>query len=128
MTEYTKDKSKKERTISIQNVKRVEIYNKENPLGATYERIRAIGDLPYLVVRKNFDCYCENKNHSISKSAYRWALNDLIELRKLEPLNDKHCIDNNKKKYKINDIVSEIESCVNSIYNITDKGYIVNLK
>ena len=127
MTEYTKDKSKKERTISIQNVKRVEIYNKENPLGATYERIRAIGDLPYLAVRKNFDCYI-NWSKPYSNKALIWALNDLIELRKLEPLNDKHCIDNNKKKYKINDIVSEIESCVNSIYNITDKGYIVNLK
>lgn len=127
MTEYTKDTSKKERTISIQNVKRVEIYNKENPLGATYKSIQAIGDLPYLVVRKNFDCFVTS-NNSIFKSAYKWAFNDLIELRKLEPLNNKYCIDNNKKKYKINDIVIEIESCVNSIYNITDKKYILELK
>lgn len=127
MTEYTKDTSKKERTISIQNIKRVEIYNKENPLGATYESIQAIGDLPYLVVRKNFDCFVTS-NNSIFKSAYKWAFNDLIELRKLEPLNNKYCIDNNKKKYKINDIVIEIESCVNSIYNITDKKYILELK
>lgn len=128
MTEYTKDTSKKERTISIQNIKRVEIYNKENPLGATYERIQAIGDLPYLVVRKNFDCYCENKKHSIFKSAYKWALNDLIELRQLKVLNDKYLIDKNNKKYKTTDIFNEIESCVNSIYEITDKGYIVKLQ
>lgn len=128
MTEYTKDTSKKERIISIQNIKRVEIYNKENPLGATYESIQAIGDLPYLAVRKNFDCYCENKNHSIFKSAYKWALNDLIELRQLKVLNDKYLIDKNNKKYKIADIINEIESCVNSIYEITDKGYIVKLQ
>lgn len=127
MTEYTKNTSKKERTISIQNIKRIEIYNKENPLGATRESIRATGDLTYFVVRKNFDCFITS-NNSIFKSAYKWAFNDLIESRKLEPLNDKYYIDNNKKKYKINDIVMEIESCVNSIYNITDKKYILELK
>ena len=51
-----------------------------------------------------------------------------MELRKLEPLNDKYFIDDNKKKYKIKDIVNEIENCTNSIYEITEKNYIIALK
>lgn len=124
---YTEDTSKKEREMIINNIKRVEIYNKENPLGATRESIKAIGDFTYFVVRKNFDCFITS-NNAIFKSAYKWAFNDLIELRKLEPLNDKYFIDDNKKKYKINDITTEIKSCVDSIYNITDKKYILELK
>lgn len=127
MTEYTKDTSKKERTILIQNIKRVEIYNKENPLGATYERIRAIGDLPYLVVRKNFDCYI-NWSKPYSNKALIWALNDLIDLRELKELNDKYFIDRKGKKVKIIELKKELTSCINSIYEITDKKYILNLK
>ena len=125
---YTEDTSKKEREMTINNIKRVEIYNKENPLGATQESIRAIGDFTYFVVRKNFDCYALKSNHPIKNSAYNWAFNDLMELRKLEPLNDKYFIDDNKKKYKIKDIVNEIENCTNSIYEITEKNYIIALK
>ena len=125
---YTEDTSKKEREMTINNIKRVEIYNKETPLRATQESIRAIGDFTYFVVRKNFDCYALKSNHPIKNSAYNWAFNDLMELRKLEPLNDKYFIDDNKKKYKIKDIVNEIENCTNSIYEITEKNYIIGLK
>ena len=125
---YTEDTSKKEREIIISNIKRVEIYNKQKPLGATLESIRATGDFIYYVVRKNFDCYCTNKNHPISNNAYNWAFNDLMELRKLEPLNEKYFIDEDKKKYKIKDIEHELESCVHSIYEITEKNYIIELK
>lgn len=125
---YTEDTNKKEREMTINNIKRVEIYNKENPLGATRESIRAIGDFTYFVVRKNFDCYALKSNHPIKNSAYNWAFNDLMELRKLEPLNDKYFIDDNKKKYKIKDIVNEIKNCANSIYEITEKKYIIALK
>lgn len=125
---YTENTSKKEREIIISNIKRVEIYNKEKPLGATLESIRATGDFIYYVARKNFDCYCTNKNHPISNNAYNWAFNDLMELRKLEPLNEKYFIDEDKKKYKIKDIEHELESCVHSIYGITEKNYIIELK
>lgn len=124
---YTEDTSKKEREMTINNIKRVEIYNKENPLGATQESIRAIGDFTYFVVRKNFDCFITS-NNAIFKSAYKWAFNDLIELRKLEPLNNKYFIDTNKKKYKIKDIENELESCIHAIYEITEKNYIIELR
>lgn len=124
---YTEDTSKKEREMTINNIKRVEIYNKENPLGATQESIRAIGDFTYFVVRKNFDCFITS-NNAIFKSAYKWAFNDLIELRKLEPLNNKYFIDTNKKKYKIKDIENELESCIDAIYEITEKNYIIELR
>ena len=51
-----------------------------------------------------------------------------MELRKLEPLNDKYFIDEDKKKYKIKDIEHELESCVNAIYEITERNYIIGLK
>lgn len=124
---YTEDTSKKEREMTINNIKRVEIYNKESPLGATRESIKAIGDFTYFAVRKNFDCFITS-NNAIFRSAYKWALNDLMELRKLEPLNNKYFIDTNKKKYKIKDIENELESCVNAIYEITEKNYIIELR
>lgn len=124
---YTEDTSKKEREMTINNIKRVEIYNKETPLGATRESIKAIGDFTYFAVRKNFDCFITS-NNAIFRSAYKWALNDLMELRKLEPLNNKYFIDTNKKKYKIKDIENELESCINAIYEITEKNYIIELR
>lgn len=127
MTEYTKDISKKDRTISIQNIKRVEIYNKENPIGSTYESIKAIGDLTYYVVRKNFECYISNR-HKISNNAYLWALDDLIRERNYKHLNDKYLLDSKDKKVKINDLIEEIKSCVNEIFEITSNNYISKLK
>ena len=128
MTEYATDNSKKERIVSIKNIKRVEIYNKQKPLGTTKESIKGTGDYVYYSVRKNFDCYALKNNHPIKNSAYNWAFNDLMELRKLEPLNDKYFIDEDKKKYKIKDIEHELESCVNAIYEITERNYIIGLK
>lgn len=127
MAEYTKGTSKKERSISIQNIKRVEIYNKENPLGVPRESIRAIGDLPYLAIRKNFDCYV-NWSKPFSSKAIMWALNDLIGLRKLETFNEKYLVDEKGKKVKIIELKEELNSCINSIYEITDKRYITDLK
>lgn len=128
MTEYATDNSKKERIVSIKNIKRVEIYNKQKPLGTTKESIKGTGDYVYYSIRKNFDCYALKNNHPIKNSAYNWAFNDLMELRKLEPLNDKYFIDEDKKKYKIKDIEHELESCVHAIYEITEKNYIIGLK
>lgn len=128
LSAYAKDTSKKERTIEIQNIKRREKYNKIFPLGADLEHIELKGDDVYYVARKNFDCYCKNKKHPISNNAYRWALNDLIESRRLEVLNDKYFINNKGKKVKKIELKEEIVSCINSIYEITDKGYIINLR
>ena len=124
---YTEDTSKKEREMTINNIKRVEIYNRENPLGATLESIRAIGDFTYYAVRKNFDCYI-NWSKPFSNKAIVWALNDLIELRQLESFNDKYLIDDKGKKVKIIELKEELNSCINSIYEITDKGYIKKLR
>ena len=128
MTEYATDNSKKERIVSIKNIKRVEIYNKQKPLGTTKGSIKGTGDYVYYSIRKNFDCYALKNNHPIKNSAYNWAFNDLMELRKLEPFNDKYFIDEDKKKYKIKDIEHELESCVHAIYEITEKNYIIGLK
>lgn len=124
---YTEDTSKKEREMIINNIKRVEIYNKENPLGATRESIKAIGDFTYYVVRKNFDCYV-NWSKPYSNKASVWALNDLIKLRQLKSFNNKYLIDDKGKKVKIIELKEELNSCINSIYEITDKGYIINLR
>lgn len=124
---YTEDTSKKEREIMINNIKRVEIYNKENPLGATRESIKAIGDFTYYVVRKNFDCYV-NWSKPYSNKASVWALNDLIKSRQLKSFNNKYLIDDKGKKVKIIELKEELNSCINSIYEITDKGYIINLR
>lgn len=126
-TVYTKDISKKERNIEIQNIKRREIYNKECPLDKKQEYIKIIGDLVYYAARKNFDCFITS-NNSIFKSAYKWAFNDLIELRQLKPFNDKYFIDNFERKYKIKDIEMELISCIKAIYEITEKNYITGLK
>lgn len=125
---YTEDISKKEREIMISNIRRVEIYNKQKPLGTNKTSIKGTGDYVYYAVRKNFDCYALKGNHPIKNSAYNWAFNDLMELRKLEPFNDKYFIDNDKKRYKIKDIEIELKSCVNAIYEITERNYIIGLK
>lgn len=124
---YTKDTSKKERTIEIQNIKRKEKYNKIFPLGADLESIELKGDDVYYIARKNFECYIGNKN-KISKSAYLWSLDELIKERKYKPLNDKYLLDSKDKKIKINDLMEEIKSCVNEIFEITPNNYISKLK
>lgn len=112
-------------------IKRVEIYNKLLPIGASLEDIKVIGDIIYYAVRKNFDCYCKNKNHPISKNAYSWAFEDIYKLREykdgLDKKNNQIIIDTKGKKVNIADVQQEIESCVNAIYTMTTKGYITDL-
>ena len=124
---YTEDTSKKEREMTINNIKRVEIYNKQKPLGTTKESIKGTGDYVYYSVRKNFDCYVD-WSKPFSNKATMWALNDLIELRKLESFNEKYLKDDKGKKIKIIELKEELNSCINSIYEITDKRYITDLK
>lgn len=124
---YTEDTSKKEREMTINNIKRVEIYNKQKPLGTDKESIKGTGDYVYYSVRKNFDCYVD-WSKPFSNKATMWALNDLIELRKLESFNEKYLKDDKGKKIKIIELKEELNSCINSIYEITDKRYITDLK
>lgn len=123
---YTQDNKKKVRDNAIDNIRRVEIYNKIVEVNAPREKLELVGDYVYIAVRKNFDCYAD-KNHSISKRAYDWALNDLLELRKLEILDDKYYVDNKNKKVKRKDVLRELKNCIDSVYNVSEKNYILGL-
>lgn len=127
LSAYSKDTSKKERTIEIQNIKRREKYNKIFPLGADLEHIELKGDDVYYVGRKNFECYIGNR-HKVSDNAYLWALDDLIKERKYKPLNNKYLLDSKNKKVKIDDLMKEIKACVKEIFEITANNYITKLK
>ena len=128
---YTKDIGKKQRDIEVQNIKRREKYNKLFPLGTDLERIDLKGDDIYYIVRKNFDCYCKNKKHPISKSAYSWAFEDIYKLREYRDSVDKKnrpiITDKKGKKINIEDINQELEKCVYSIYDVSSKGYVSRL-
>lgn len=130
LTEYTKEQSKKDRIQNIENIKRVEVYNKLFPIGTEMDSIKNTGDILYYVVRKNFDCYLVNQN-IISNRAYDWAINDTFNLRGYYWGKDKK---GNKtwmhkgKKINQSDVIAEIEKCVNEIYDITNKKYIYKLK
>ena len=128
---YTKDIGKKQRDIEVQNIKRREKYNKLFPLGTDLELIDLKGDDIYYVVRKNFDCYCTNKKHPISKNAYSWAFEDIYKSREYRDSVDKKnkpiITDKKGKKINIEDINQELEKCVYSIYDVSSKGYISKL-
>lgn len=123
---YVEDNKKKFRDNAVNNIKRVEIYNKIVEVNAPREKLELVGDYVYIAVRKNFDCYAD-KNHSISKRAYDWALHDLLELRKLEVLDNEYYIDNKNKKVKRKDVIKELKSCIDSVYYISEKGYILGI-
>lgn len=124
---YSDDIKKKERDLLISNIRRTEILNKTLPLGSNDAQIRLTGDYVYIAVRKNFDCYINNRK-SIKNRAYDWAINDLLDFRGLKALDDKHFVNKDNKKVKVKDIVEEINNCVNSIYEISNKNYITGLK
>lgn len=123
---YIEDNKKKFRDNAVNNIKRTEIYNRIVEVNACKEKLALVGDYVYIATRKNFDCYAD-KNHSISKRAYDWALNNLLELRKLEILDDKYYVDNKNKKVKRKDVIKELKDCIDSVYNISEKGYILGL-
>lgn len=123
---YIEDNKKKVRDNAVNNIKRIEIYNRVVEVNAPKEKIELVGDYVYIAVRKNFDCYAD-KNHSISKRAFDWALNDLLELRKLEILDDKYYVDNKNKKVKRKDVTKELKDCIDSVYDISEKGYILGI-
>ena len=123
---YIEDNKKKFRDNAIANIKRSEIYNKVVEVNACKEKLMLTGDYVYIAVRKNFDCYTD-KNHSISKRAYDWALNDLLELKKLEVLDNEYYTDNKGKKVKRKDVIRELKNCIDSVYDISEKGYILGI-
>lgn len=123
---YVEDNKKKVRDNAVDNIKRVEIYNKVVEVNPSKEKLELVGDYVYIAVRKNFDCYAD-KNHSISKRAYDWALNDLLRLKKLKVLDDEYYIDNKNKKVKRKDIIKQLKDCISAIYDISEKGYILGI-
>lgn len=123
---YTEKTKKKERDQLIANIKRTEILNKLLPVGAKEGEIKLTGDYVYVAVRKNFDCFTD-KNHNISNRAFDWAINDLLDFRGLKALDSKYYINKDGKKIKVKDIVEEVNNCVYSIYEISEKGYIMSM-
>lgn len=123
---YVEDNKKKFRDNAVANIKRVEIYNKIVEVNHQKEKLMLTGDYVYIAVRKNFDCYAD-KHHSISKRACDWALNDLLKLRKLEVLDNEYYADSKGKKVKRKDIIKELKDCINSVYNVSEKNYILGI-
>lgn len=123
---YVEDNKKKVRDNAVDNIKRVEIYNKMVKVNPQKEKLMLVGDYVYIAVRKNFDCYILS-NNPISKRCYDWALNDLLELKKLEVLDDKYYIDNKGKKVKRKDAIKELKDCISAIYDISSKGFMIGL-
>lgn len=123
---YVEDNKKRFRDNAIANIKRTEIYNKIVEVNAPREKLELVGDYVYIAVRKNFDCYTD-KNHSISKRACDWALHDLLKLKKLEILDNEYYMDTKGKKVKRKDLIKELKDCINSVYSISNKNYILGL-
>lgn len=123
---YIEDNKKRIRDNAIANIKRVEIYNRVVEVNACKEKLALVGDYVYIAVRKNFDCYAD-KHHSISKRAFDWALNDSLELRKLEVLDNEYYVNSKGKKVKRKDVIRELKNCIDSVYNVSEKNYILGL-
>ena len=123
---YVEDNKKKFRDNAVANIKRNEIYNRIVEVNACKEKLALTGDYTYIAVRKNFDCYILNRK-TVKSRAYDWALNDLLELKKLEILDDKYYINNKGKKVKRKDVIRELKNCIDSVYDISEKGYILGI-
>lgn len=123
---YTEDNKKKVRDNAVANIKRSEIYNKMVEVNAPKEKLELVGDYVYIAVRKNFDCYILNRNQ-ISKRVYDWVLNDLLELKKLEVLDNEYYVDSKGKKVKRKDIIRELKNCIDAIYDISNNNYVLRL-
>lgn len=123
---YTEDNKKKFRDNAIANVKRSEIYNKAVEVNACKEKLALTGDYVYIAVRKNFDCYILNRK-TVKSRVFDWALNDLLEFKKLEVLDNEYYTDNKGKKVKRKDVIRELKNCIDSVYDISNKNYILGL-
>lgn len=123
---YTEDNKKKLRDNAIANIKRNEIYNKIVEVNAPKEKLELVGDYVYIAVRRNFDCYILNRK-TVKSRVYDWALNDLLELKKLEVLDDEYYIDNKNKKVKRKDIIKQLKDCIDSVYDISNNNYVLRL-
>ena len=123
---YTEDNKKRFRDNAIANIKRTEIYNKIVEVNAPKEKLALVGDYTYIAVRKNFDCYILNRK-TVKSRAFDWALNDLLELKKLEVLDDKYYIDSKMKKVKRKYLIKELKDCINAIYDISNNNYVLRL-
>lgn len=123
---YSGNTKKKNRDLEVANIRRVEVLNKLLPVNTDQAKIKATGDYVYVAVRKNFDCYIDS-NNKISNRAYAWALNDLMDLRGLKALDDKYYVDAKGKKFKIKDVAEEINNCVDAVYEVSEKGYLISM-
>lgn len=123
---YIEDNKKRFRDNAVNNIKRVEIYNKIVEVNPCKEKLELVGDYVYIATRKNFDCYILNRK-TVKSRAFDWALNDLLELKKLEILDNEYYVDSKNKKVKRKDIIRELKNCIDSVYDISEKGYILGL-
>ena len=123
---YVEDNKKRFRDNAVNNIKRSEIYNKMVEVNPSKEKLALVGDYVYIAVRKNFDCYILNRK-TVKSRAFDWALNDLLEFKKLEVLDNEYYVNNKGKKVKRKDVIKELKDCINSIYDISNKNYILGL-
>ncbi|GEQ23284.1 hypothetical protein CBU02nite_37900 [Clostridium butyricum] len=152
MNEYIIDQSKKERDENIKNIKRVEFYNKNFPLGS--ENIQIQGDIIYSIVRKNCDCFVGNK-HPVNKKACKtmeieymklngytnkngsWVDGDgknvdlsSITIEKLNNCNYKEgeWFDEKGKKIRSETVQTSLNNCIRAIYNCSENLHLYSLK
>lgn len=123
---YVEDNKKKFRDNAVANIKRTEIYNRVVEVNAQKEKLELVGDYVYIAVRKNFDCYILNRK-TVKSRVFDWALNDLLEFKKLEVLDNEYYTDNKGKKVKRKDVIRELKNCIDSVYDISNKNYILGL-
>lgn len=127
MREYQLEQTKKERDEHISNIKRVEIYNKQFPLG--FKDIQIQGDDVYYIVRKSCDCFVSKRN-SPSKTAYNNMISDYIKLNGF--IYKDGCIIDEKgkkvKKIKPESIQTLFNNCILAIYNCSDNLHLYSLK
>ena len=124
MREYQLEQTKKERDENIKNIKRVEFYNKQFPLGR--DDINIQGDNIYYIVRKNCDCFVKNR-HQLSKTAYNCMIKEYIELYDCR-YESGQLLDKKGKKIKPETVQTLFNNCIISIYNCTEKMFLTNLK
>jgi len=110
---------------AINNIKRVEIYNKQFKLNESTE---IIGDYMYYIARNSCDCFV-GSTHSIStnKSVYKDMMNNYIKLYECKyekgVLLDKH-----NKKINTNKLKKEFTNIIIKIYECTEKMYLKDLR
>lgn len=117
--EYTADQKAKERNANIDNIKRINIYNKQFHLGSAPKDIKVgTGDIVYYVVRKNCDCFTKNRTKP-TKRVFEIMIGEYVGLNGGSYENGEW-LDKKGKKIKPKKILDLLNNCILAIYNCSE--------